>query len=237
MSFNQVDRTSLPRQGIKMDSHGDRFQANRGAIAGVNGIGINGIGSIAFGGGGGFGGFGNAGNGGNGGNGGNPQQANSPFTEAAQINASNGGNGGNDGKGGFGGGGGSGGLGGVGGDVGIVGQPRLPGIRGFGAGAGSLGESGFGGGFGGALLIRSGKLILKDVTFEQNAAIAGNGATAGQGKGGALFIVSEALKVQAGVSTAPQVTVAGTLKFSENCASDAGETIDDNADVFGLIPF
>ncbi len=227
MSFNQADRPSLSRQGIKIDSHGDRFQANRGAIAGVNGIGINGIGSIAFGGGGGFGGFGNAGNGGNGGN---PQQANPPSPEAARMNAGNGGNGGN---GGFGGGG----LGGAGGNAGTVGQLGRPGVGGFGGGAGSLSESGGGSGFGGALLIRSGKLILKDVTFEQNAAIAGNGATAGQGKGGAVFIVPEALKTQAGTSTAPHVTVTGTLKFSENCAPDAGETIDDNADIFGLIPF
>ncbi|MEM9163779.1 MAG: hypothetical protein AAGC54_12015, partial [Cyanobacteria bacterium P01_F01_bin.4] len=73
---------------IDISSTKTRYKANRGAIAGVNGVGINGIGSIVFGGGGGFGGFGNAGNGGNGGN--------------AGVNGGNGGNGGDGGDGGTG---------------------------------------------------------------------------------------------------------------------------------------
>ncbi len=167
------------------------------------------IGAIAFGGGGGFGGFGNAGNGGNGG------------------------------KGGFGGGGGSGGNGGQGGYGGgfggLAGQPGRPGAGGFGGGAGNLGYGGGGGGLGGAIFIRSGELMLQDVAFEQNAAIAGQGANSGQGKGGAIFIVPATLKTQAGIATAPVVRTTGKLSFSHNCASHASDTANDNVNVFGII--
>ncbi|MBW4520453.1 MAG: hypothetical protein KME16_12230 [Scytolyngbya sp. HA4215-MV1] len=187
------------------------------------------MGTIAFGGGGGFGGFGNAGNGGNGGN---AQLTTKPNEPPVYHDAGNGGNGGNGGRGGFGGGGGSGGTGGNGGRIGIAG---LPGLGGFGGGNGSLGSSGGGGGFGGAVFVRAGTVTLQGVTFRQNAAIAGQGTNPGQGKGGALFMVTEALKTQAGVAIVPKVRSLGNLTFHENMATQAGESAIDNPDVYGVI--
>ncbi|MEM9976706.1 MAG: hypothetical protein AAF808_03665, partial [Cyanobacteria bacterium P01_D01_bin.2] len=156
----------------------DSGNGGNGGNGGDGGVGIFGsfarwedqgsIGTIAFGGGGGFGGFGNAGNGGNGGN--------------ATVAIASGGNGGDGGNGGFGGGGGAGGFGGTGGTVG------RPGQGGFGGGTGGVGYGGSGGGLGGAIFIRSGSLLLNQVSFERNAAIAGPGPAPGQGKGGAIFI-------------------------------------------------
>jgi hypothetical protein len=180
-----------------------------------------GIGTVAFGGGGGFGGFGNAGNGGNGG--------------TASPEMAKGGNGGNGGNGGFGGGGGSGGFGGNGGTMGHAGNF---GQGGFGGSAGGLGFGGSGGGFGGAIFIKSGRLTLRDTTFEHNVAIGGTGVRAGKGKGkgGAIFVVTEALMKQTGVVTLPKVISLKHLpQFVENVASDAGQTSSDNADIYGTI--
>jgi len=69
-AIHQANALPVAPKGITIDTVDDRVRANRGAIAGANGIGIGGIGTIANAGGGGFGGLGNAGNGGNGGDGG-----------------------------------------------------------------------------------------------------------------------------------------------------------------------
>lgn len=181
-----------------------------------------GIGTVAFGGGGGFGGFGNAGNGGNGGN--------------AVAAIASGGNGGNGGNGGFGGGGGSGGFGGKGGKVGVSGKTGQPGRGGFGGGKGVVGFGGGGGAFGGALFVRSGHVTLVETTFVGNTAIAGDGAESGQGKGGAIFILPDALKQKAHVRVAPSVISLGKWpNFTDNMASHALNTADDNLDIYGTL--
>jgi hypothetical protein len=183
------------------------------------------IGIMAFSGGGGFGGFGNAGEGGNGGD-----------AIADIANGGQGGNGGNGGSGGFGGGGGSGGFGGQGGALHIPGKLGTPGKGGFGAGNGGPGLSGSGGGLGGGIFVRSGRLILNDVTFKNNAALGGSGPSPGQGKGGAIFIVTENLKDQAKVAVAPSVrSVKRFPSFIGNIASQASNTNTDNPNVYGVI--
>ncbi|MBM0743126.1 hypothetical protein JOY44_16175 [Phormidium sp. CLA17] len=182
--------------------------------------GEGGVGTVAFGGGGGFGGFGNAGNGGNGSHG---------------IEIAGGGNGGNGGNGGFGGGGGSGGLGGKGGSGAIAKQMGKAGNGGFGGGAGGLEFGGSGGGFGGAIFIRSGTLILDNTRFEHNTAIAGQGSSPGLGKGGAIFSITKSLKKVAKVAKIPQVTALKQPIFENNYASDAGSIATDNVNVYGQI--
>lgn len=176
------------------------------------------VGTIVYGGGGGFGGFGNAGNGGNGGN------------AAAAIAA--GGNGGNGGNGGFGGGGGGGGYGGQGGLGGRSGAAGTPGRGGFGGGDGELGYGGGGAGFGGAIFLKSGQLILNRTEFDHNAAIAGQGAHPGQGKGGAIFSLPGADERSPAVAI---LSLGGSPTFGENLATDADNTALDNADVVGLV--
>jgi hypothetical protein len=132
-----------------------------------------GIGTIAYGGGGGFGGFGNAGNGGNGGN--------------LDASMAQGGHGGNGGNGGFGGGGGGGGYGGQGGYGGSAGSAGSPGVGGYGGGDGDVGYGGGGAGLGGAIFLKSGRLILHKTDFDHNVAIAGSGAHPGVGEGSAIF--------------------------------------------------
>ena len=179
--------------------------------------GQGGIGTIVFGGGGGSGGFGNAGNGGNGGN----------------FVLGNGGDGGNGGNGGFGAGGGSGGFGGFGK---IAGKPGTGGKSLFGGSNGGVGYSGSGAGLGGAIFIRSGQLILAKTTFTNNQAIAGNGIESGLGKGGAIFLVTPALTPQANGDRSPLVTSLKLFpEFSNNFATDAGESLIDNVDVYGEI--
>ncbi|UBF27711.1 DUF4347 domain-containing protein [Kovacikia minuta CCNUW1] len=206
-----------------------------GGDGGNGGIGIFGdfgikngqgaIGVLAFSGGGGFGGFGNAGDGGKGGD-----------AVADVADGGKGGNGGNGGSGGFGGGGGSGGFGGQGCFFHTPGKLGNPGKGGFGAGNGGLGFGGSGGGLGGGIFVRSGRLILSDVTFKNNAALGGSGPSPGQGKGGAIFIVTEALKEQAKVAAAPSVR---SLKrfphFTGNSASQASNTSTDNPNIYGVI--
>jgi hypothetical protein len=183
------------------------------------------LGSIAFGGGGGFGGFGNAGNGGNGGN--------------AVVAIAQGGDGGDGGNGGFGGGGGAGGYGGSGGAAKSAGKPGQPGRGGFGGGAGGLGYGGSGAGLGGAVFIRSGHLILNQVQFIRNAAIAGSGPSPGQGKGGALFrMPSQATGQVAGQTAIASVLALGEPPvFIDNIASDAAGLSTDNQDVYGIMAY
>ncbi|MEO1126569.1 MAG: hypothetical protein AAFX95_21220 [Cyanobacteria bacterium J06639_16] len=206
----------------------DSGNGGNGGDGGNGGVGIFGsfarwedqgsIGTIVFGGGGGFGGFGNAGNGGNGGN--------------ATVAIANGGNGGNGGDGGFGGGGGAGGFGGRGGSYsGDAGQPGQPGSGGFGGGDGGMGFGGSGGGFGGAILIRSGHLVLNQVQFIRNAAIAGSGPSPGQGKGGAIFITPSPI-----ADKPPSVLALGNpIAFIDNVASDAAGLPTDNDDIYGVL--
>ena len=179
--------------------------------------GQGGIGTVVFSGGGGFGGFGNAGNGGNGGN---------------FVSEGNGGDGGNGGNGGFGGGGGSGGFGGNGK---IAGKPGTGGKSLFGGSDGGVGYSGSGAGLGGAIFIRSGQLILAKTTFIDNKAIAGNRINPAQGKGGAIFVTPKTLAQQANIDRPPLVASLKSLpEFSNNFATDAGESLD-NVDVYGEI--
>ena len=200
-----LTNADLLTETVKIDSHDQKFRANRGAIAGVNGIGIGGIGSIAFGGGGGFGGFGNAGNGGNGGNG---------------IDLAKGGDGGDGGNGGFGGGGGAGGYGGQGGRAG------KPGLGSFGGADGSLGFGGGGGAFGGAIFLRSGNLLLYKTSFENNQTLAGLGKNPGLGKGGAIFALGDDLAKVSFLGEMPD--------FTDNFASNAGNTTSDNLNIYGF---
>ncbi|MEM9118566.1 MAG: DUF4347 domain-containing protein [Cyanobacteria bacterium P01_F01_bin.56] len=180
-----------------------------------------GVGTIAFGGGGGFGGFGNAGNGGNGGNG-----------STVEVPLAPGGNGGNGGNGGFGGGGGGGGFGGQGGQGGTAGQSGNPGQGGFGGGDGELGYGGGGAGFGGAIFVKSGRLILHQTEFDQNAAIAGIGAHPGQGKGGAIFNLPGQDPDAAGVQV---ISLGDAPNFRQSQANEAVNTKTDNVDVFGTL--
>ncbi|MGB8700231.1 MAG: hypothetical protein WCD18_12510, partial [Thermosynechococcaceae cyanobacterium] len=132
-------------------------------------------------------------------------------------------------------GGGAGGMGGPGG-TGSAGQPGKVGQGGFGGGNGEMGLGGGGGGFGGGIFIRSGQLTLRNVTFDHNAAIAGTGAHPGQGKGGAIFMVTPAHQTAAGVRKAPQVVAWGTLPiFRDNTASHNAHLPTDNENVYGAI--
>src|SRR5262249_19292022 len=98
---------------------------------------------------------------------------------------------------------------------------------------------GGGAGLGGAIFIRNGALTLINTTFTNNAATgglagaAGNGATAGQGKGGALFALNDGVN---GTATARSLFAAPS--FRGNTAADAGTVItnpQDNNDVFGTL--
>lgn len=181
-----------------------------------------GIGSVTFGGGGGFGGFGNAGNGGNGAN--------------ATVAISNGGDGGNGGNGGFGGGGGAGGFGGMGGSNSNSGDLGLPGNGGFGGGDGEVGYGGSGGGFGGAIFVRSGSLLLYQTSFKRNVALSGTGVSPGQGKGGAIFILPSLLsEIQSNLSEPTVLVLGNPPKFTDNMASDATGLPTDNNNVFGTL--
>ena len=140
------------------------------------------------------------------------------------------------GNGGFGGGGGAGGFGGTGGTVG------RPGQGGFGGGTGDVGYGGSGGGLGGAIFIRSGSLLLNQVSFERNAAIAGPGPAPGQGKGGAIFIspgpaTPESPETQQLTpKKPPKVWLLGKPPtFLNNTATDAAELPIDNNNIFGLV--
>ena len=140
--------------------------------------------------------------------------------------------------GGFAGGAGGGGgpLGGNGGAGGIRGPEGSPGANG---GPGGEGAGGGGGGVGadcpfvdaqgdcispgangGAIFIRAGSLTLADSSFTDNAASGGTGANNGQGKGGAIFVLSPA-------------SVSGCATFSANSATDAAGSGTDTNDTYG----
>lgn len=213
--------------------------AQRGALSNQEGVTQRGTGSVGFSGGGGFGGFGNGANGGNGSNG---------RTDLNQSqDAAHGGNGGNGGNGGFGGGGGGGASGGAGGvlfmmraiddahpDISGVqsGGTGSPGQGGWGAGAGGLDFGGGGGGFGGAVFIRQGNLVVEDCSFEGNKASGGKGTNRGQGKGGAVFAIPSELRASVGDIAVVSIKWIGFNPMSNSEASDAGRSETDNSDVF-----
>ena len=91
---------------------------------------------------------------------------------------------GNAGNSGFGGGGGAGGRGG------LLGAAGVPGSGGFAGADGSDLCGGSGAGLGGAIFLKSGRLRLDSCRFQLNRAIGGLGARSGQGKGGAIFVLS-----------------------------------------------
>ncbi|WP_407898631.1 DUF4347 domain-containing protein, partial [Scytonema sp. NUACC26] len=96
---------------------------------------------------------------------------------------------------------------------------------------------GGGAGFGGAIFIRAGSLNLSNTTFTSNTAIGGSGfQSAGQGKGGAIFAVTEQFTAVAGTPTAPTIkSFSGLPTFSENTAPNASNETGDTKDVFGTI--
>ncbi|MBW4466279.1 MAG: hypothetical protein KME07_12700 [Pegethrix bostrychoides GSE-TBD4-15B] len=215
-----------------------------GSVVFGGGGGFGGFGNAGHGGNGGDGGqLGHGGNGGNGGNGGvglfgrfepNSEwvglalgKAADKAADKATVALASGGNGGNGGNGGFGGGGGAGGNGGAGGLAGQmlrpVGQAGQAGKAGFGGGDGSLLQGGGGAGLGGAIFVKSGRLLLSETRFERNRAVGGQGGLPGLGKAGAIFVMPEG-----------RLRMLNPPKFIENQASDAGTTPDDNADICNL---
>ncbi|BAQ60477.1 alkaline phosphatase [Geminocystis sp. NIES-3708] len=208
--------------------NGGNGNSNGGGGFGGNGGGFRGGGGDFGGAGGAGGGIGGGGFSGNGGDiaGAGGSGLGSPFGGgAAGGGASIGGAGGFGGAGGGASIGGAGGFGGAGG----AGSATFGGAGGFGdgiGGAGGFGDGiggagGGGAGLGGAIFIRSGSLILNNTSFSNNGATGGTGANNGQGLGGAIFAVTDALKTQAGLTTAPTVNVNG-ITFSNNTALNNG---------------
>ncbi|MGC1217240.1 MAG: hypothetical protein WA883_07185, partial [Phormidesmis sp.] len=98
--------------------------------------------------------------------------------------------------------------------------------------------------FGGGVFVRSGRLVLSGVRFEENAALAAEGAdldqfgfagAGAQGKGGAIFVMPDDLATDLAT---PSVRSLGELPvFVHNVASDAAGLEDDNNDIYGEISF
>jgi hypothetical protein len=168
-----------------------------------------------------------------------------PYCDFEITTAGNGGFGGGGGGGGGGntttggaGRGGAGGFGGGGGGCTACTGDADAGSAGAFAGAGSPdGGGGGGAGLGGALFVRhdaehAPSVVLIDTAFEFNSANGGSGgigehgisAAAGQGKGGAIFVMDGA-----------RVVAGSPISFSGNTASNAGGSVSDNADVYGTI--
>ena len=193
---------------------------NAGDTADMGGIG--GMGGFGGGGGGGGGQGGDYGGGGGGGNG----LGTGGFGGGGGGSMSNpgmgGGFGGGGGGSGFRQGGNAGAFGGNGGSLGTGGGPEG-------------GGGGGGGGLGGALFERAGILTLINASFSNDSAAGGLpgavgvvAAQGGQGKAGALFILSGATARSLG--SAPS--------FNGNSAADAGSTFSnsqDNANVYGTL--
>ena len=225
--------------------------SERGSLGHQNGSSRSGIASIGFAGGGGFGGFANGANGGNGCNAmDSSNTVESPAEQGSQRGR--GGDGGNGGNGGFGAGGGGGAPGGPGGVVFRMsgdlesyeagqeasksrtreGCPGSPGRGGWGAGDGGINFGGSGGGFGGAVFIRTGHLVVETCSFEHNVAMGGRKTSPGLGKGGAIFAVTKELVPLAGVAEAPIVEFIGSNDMKGNESSDPGSNETDNNDIF-----
>jgi len=109
----------------------------------------------------------------------------------------------------------------------------------FGGAATLNGGGGGGGGIGGAIFIRTGSLDLQNTLFDQNASSGGASAlgSGGQGKGGAIAVLADLGNGNGNDQGMPSVlpTITGCANaFSANSASDAGTSIRDNADVYGI---
>lgn len=170
-------------------------------------------------------------NGDNGAGGGGGDDHNNGGAGGAYAGGGAGGAGANGGAGGYGGGGGgSGDIGGVGGGAGTFGGTGGTTTGPYGGGGGG------GAGLGGALFAHAGSLFLRACTFNSNTATAGAGGTswdplqygtAGQAKGGAVFIAAGA--------TATYVNLTFGTGGQANAAADAGSTETDNANVYGTL--
>lgn len=224
-----------------LDANGVTFNGNS-AVGGTGGDYV----SLSYSGGGGGGGVGgnganppNDGVSGAGGNGG--PFGGSPGTSSTPSGDGAGGGGGDAGHtqgidGGFGGGGGggssgavrggNGGFGGGGGGSGFNGGSPLSSGGTFGGSPLDVsGRGGGGAGLGGALFLRNGSAAVINCSFSANSAVGGNGvnglSSAGQGKGGAIFVLNTAT-----------LNVAN-LSFSGNSATDASSSANDNANLYG----
>ncbi|MGE0479554.1 MAG: Ig-like domain-containing protein [Phycisphaerae bacterium] len=229
------------------------FSSNH-AVGGAGGNSWTSNGADGGGGGGGVGGNGADGSGlsgGAGGSGGPFGTAGAAAGAAGAIGA--GGGGGNDhnaggaggdyaggGAGGAGASGGAGGYGGGGGGSGdIVG---VGGAAGTFAGTGGTsggpygGGGGGGAGLGGAVFAHAGTIFLRACAFHSNTATAGAGGTswnagqygtAGQAKGGAIFIAAGA--------TARYVNLTFGTGGQANAAADAGSSDTDNVNLYGVM--
>ena len=95
-----------------------------------------------------------------------------------------------------------------------------------------MGYGGGGAGLGGAIFLKSGRLILHHTEFDHNAAIAGIGAHPGEGKGGAIFSVPGADDRTANLKV---ISLGEPPVFHQNQAASADNTPQDNADLFGSL--
>jgi hypothetical protein len=77
---------------------------------------------------------------------------------------------------------------------------------------------------GGAIFVRAGSLTLVDSSLIDNRAAGGSGAQNGQGKGGALFILTPAT-----------LHLSGCITFSGNSATDAAGSANDTHDRYGSV--
>ncbi len=113
-----------------------------------------------------------------------------------------------------------------------AGESGLPGSGGFGGGDGQLGVGGSGGGFGGGVFVRSGSLILNQVRFERNSAVAGAGLSPGQGKGGAIFVLPAALRAGQLLKIASVRAIGNWPTFIGNMASEGANLLTDNNNIY-----
>jgi hypothetical protein len=222
--------------GFNNVAAGGGGSSDLGGVEGSGGLGGNGAGGgWLYGGGGGggvadsasSGGLGGVGGFGGGGGGGG-------FSYSNYDSRSHGG------AGGFGGGGGNGGhvvygsaanggAGGFGGGGGGIATGGTAGVGGAFAGNGGTRAGGGGAGLGGAVFVKSGTLGLARVTFSANSAsggAAGDGtATAGQGRGGALFLCGSGDDASCGATLADSCGVT----FATNTATSG------DADAYGAV--
>jgi hypothetical protein len=221
--------SSSPAYGVRATHGGNGGPfGNTGGAAGTAGI-YGFAGNGGDGGGGGGGGTGVATIGGNGGFAGGGGGAGWAHCGAGPAGA-----------GGYGGGGGGGALcntdgyaKAVGGSGGTFGGNGGDGSGTASQNTGTGGGGGGGGGLGGALFVRTrGKVSLDHCTFSSNEAQRGLGGSGGsnglagqhgQGKGGAIFVMSGA------------TAFASNFTFVGNIASDPGTSATDNANFFGIV--
>ncbi|WP_036482690.1 hypothetical protein, partial [Myxosarcina sp. GI1] len=138
-------------------------------------------------------------------------------------------------------------TGGLLGGISLLGGENVGGQGGFGGGNGTEAverflapdtpaRGGDGAGFGGAVFIRSGNLILKDVDFSNNQT-QGGGSNA-DGLGGAIFVLDPSDNTNGNdlglPETIPTVSVDG-VTYTNNLAPDNSGTDTDNNNVYGIL--